>query len=131
MKRIAVEEVKEAYAKTGLIPTTEAYLCVDEHGDYCGCAAFAVACLRDPEFFERAKDWYAQEAREEMYEGQTDLNIEAELNEEFGEFYLTGLTGGFDGCADNYGSVEGKQGYRDGQEAAAAIWDEKGNRINA
>lgn len=132
MKRITVSEVKEAYEKTGLTPTQEEYFCVNDAGDYCGCAAFAVACLRDPDFFERAKDWYAQEAREEMYGGQTDQNIEAELKEVFGSEYLAGLTSGFDDCIElTFDNAEGEQGYFDGMDAAAAIWDEKGNRIDA
>lgn len=111
MKRITVEEVKEAYAKTGLVPVKADYYHVSD-GKECGCGAFAVGCLRDPEMRGRVAKVFASDDLEDEYHEHED-EAEERLRALFGNTYLVGFTLGFDGKS-GYGPLGDLDPYREG-----------------
>jgi hypothetical protein len=103
VKRVSVEEVKAAYAATGMRPYRGSY-CSSLDGQLCGCGLGAV-------FF-----------KEKHYSpgGTCDVHKALKLDYE----YIGGFVGGFDG--DSPEECEGGEyelaGYADGKAAAEAVF---------
>ncbi len=116
-KRITVEEVKAAYAKTGAVPTRRSY-----YGKYgfdsneavehcCGIGVLAIAGGLDPAI-ESIRCW---------------------ATEKYGHYYRCGFEYGFDGdYISNYEGLNFQQqgqydlGYAAGVACAAAVFDAQG-----
>lgn len=80
MQRITVEEVKAAYAATGLKPLRNSYRTTTGGVTTCGCPAVAVAVYRDPGF------------REHLLQ----CGIDERLDAVFGEDYMYGFVNAVD-----------------------------------
>ena len=111
MKRISVEMVREAYAKTGLKPG---------HGSFfpkanCACALGAL---------------YYEKHGLSVDDPQT---VREFLDAQYQPWYVTGFARGFDGmprilpafCRDGMKHAEIRCGYADGQACAAAVFSKE------
>lgn len=91
MKRITVDEVKEAYAKTGLVPIRDSFLefgTDNAPGTWCGCpmtAAFAVRFQKHPfgSFLDAAK----HKCRTADDDGEFDQSDIEDLIDEYEDCY--------------------------------------------
>lgn len=105
MRRITVEEVLEAYRVTGMKPSKGTY-CIGLDSNPCGCAmgALAIAAGICPGM-ALVGNWSI---------------------EQFGQPYSDAFEDGFDGKVRRFTNKRAKQGYADGQAAAAAVFQEQG-----
>lgn len=99
MKRITPQMVREAYAKTGLIPVRHSFYdhgprC--DHDTRCGCPGTAVAIAQNPALLDLFEDDYQNDTGD-MYD-LVDREIEAV------DGYLSGFIQGIDGTAAFMGS---------------------------
>ena len=111
MKRISVEMVREAYAKTGLRPGHGSFF----PGDKCACALGAL---------------YYEKHGLSVDDPQT---VREFLDARYPPWYVTGFARGFDGmarilpafCRDEAKHEEIRRGYADGQACAVAVFTQE------
>lgn len=106
MRRITVDEVLEAYRKTGLVPERGAYY---KEGCACGLGVILFAAGAD------------------MNVGDDSLNAEVEKLLGIDDSYRVGFVRGFDGklpLPNRENQAVFDIGYTDGQACAAAVFGE-------
>lgn len=99
MKRITVDEVREAYRVTGLVPVNGNFVQRTMDGRNCGCPAVAVYLLRHPE--DSFEHLYSGD---EVEDGEEDgepvyykRDAEEIIGNEYEYQYLSGFIHGVDG----------------------------------
>lgn len=105
--KITIEEVKQAYEKTGLQPTTHEYY--SPEGQCCPFGAIILAT--HPEILESGMS-----AREIVY------TISQEGKSIFGIGYMWGFTDAIDGKFFGINEERYSEGYRDGKKVGDSIF---------
>lgn len=102
MKRITPQMVREAYAKTGLIPVRHSFYdhgprC--DHDTRCGCPGTAVAIAHNPALLDEFEEDYQNDTGAQFE--LVDLELDRMDNRvgHPGEGYLSGFIQGIDGTA--------------------------------